>query len=418
MLFWDVIERHFDEADFLWGVWERSLLSPTHTLDRVARGPEERLWAHIDGLVANGPEVARRLLFPALEEDDPSRVRVAASALLQTPGEAGIEAVIVALRARPGQRGPMVRALACSDRPEVSGRMRELLESSEQGLVTAAAEVLAFHHTPLEAVLPRLLESDSPSARALGLRALLNVPASARQRAAAQEGLRDKDSGVVAAAMEVGCRLGLREAWRCVRERALRGDPEALLLLALGGGPAEYKELSAALAEPAHRPAALWALGFVGTPEILDASLEWLEDKRSGPLSGEVFTAVTGVTLMEANLTAPPKERRRLVHTPEDDLPLPDPAKVRDWWTRNRGRFADGQRYLLGEPRSVAGMLAALKHGPMRRRLGILVDLQLRASARHSLRLQPRAPTRQQYAELSAIAAHGESGFNLSRLML
>ncbi|KFE67597.1 TIGR02270 family protein [Hyalangium minutum] len=418
MLFWDVIERHFDEADFLWGVWEQSLVSPNHTLEQVERGPEARLLAHLDGLVANGPEVARRLLLPALEKDDPPQVSAAAAALLQSPGEAGIEAVLVALRMRPVQGGALVRALACSGRADLLDRMRGLLGASEEGVVTAAAEVLVFHHASVGDALPRLLKSGNPMARALGLRALLNEPAGARHSAAVQEGLKEQNSWVVAAAMEVGCRLGLDAAWRRVRERAVEGDREAMLLLALGGGPAEYKELTAALAAPARRPGALWALGFAGTPEGVDASLEWLDDTRAGPLAGEVFTAVTGVGLREAGLTAPWERRPKLTHTPEDELPRPDAAKVRDWWSRHHVRFVSRQRYLQGEPRALSGIKAALVQGPMRRRAALLLELQLRVPVRRAPRLQPRAPTRQQYAELSAMASFEDAGLHLSRSLL
>ena len=80
---WDIVEEHLDEAEFLWEQWEHALLAPNYTLDELADGPEARLLAHLDGLVVGGPEVARRLLIPTLDEDvEPTRVRAAALALL------------------------------------------------------------------------------------------------------------------------------------------------------------------------------------------------------------------------------------------------------------------------------------------------------------------------------------------------
>ena len=59
---WDIVEEHLDEAEFLWAMWEHSLLSPKYTLDTVARGAplvlleamkmELRLTAPQDGQVS------------------------------------------------------------------------------------------------------------------------------------------------------------------------------------------------------------------------------------------------------------------------------------------------------------------------------------------------------------------------------
>lgn len=405
MIFWDIVERHLEEADFLWGLWEHSLVAPGITLSEVAEGPEERLLAHVDGLVANGPEVVHRLLLPALKSPEPQRVSAAAAALLQTPGPAGVEAVVTALHTLPDQRAPLTRAVACADRPDLLELMRGLLQAPDEGVAVAAAEVLVFHHAPLEAALPRLLESDNPAARALGLRALPGEPISPRHTEALRSGLTDADGRVVEAAMEAGCLLGEGAAWQCARVRAAAGDRAAMLLLALGGGRAEHQDLMALLSEPAHRASALWALGFAGTPAAVDASLELLKDTQVGPLAGEVFTEVTGLKLAEAGLVMRMEDAERLDHVAEDELPRPDAEKVRRWWLEHREAFPEGQRFFLGQPRTLGGVLAALAGGAMRRRPALLLDLCLRAPARARPRLQPRAPTRQQLAELATLRA-------------
>ncbi|OJH42366.1 hypothetical protein BON30_03950 [Cystobacter ferrugineus] len=323
--------------------------------------------------------------------------------------------MVTALRTLSQQRSALTRALACSERPEVLNRMHELLGDPDLDVVAAASEVLIFHHAPLGTTLSRLLASDDPVKQVLGMKALADGPPSLHDTERLLMGLAHEVPVVAAAAMEVGCRLGFGSAWQLVKERAAGADRMAMLLLALGGGPAEYRELLAALSDAARRPSALWALGFVGTPETVDASLEWLNDRQAGPLAGEVFTAVTGVNLAEANLTVDPEETEALDHAPEDDLPLPDPVKVRHWWKQHRGTFTDGQRYLMGEPRSWTGLLAALLRGSMRRRSALLLDLQLRCPEKRSLLLQPRAPTRQQYAELAAIQRLDHVELNAAR---
>src|SRR5262249_14679432 len=79
---WDIVEEHLDEAAFLYQLWEQSLRSPKYTLREIAEGPEERMLAHLDGLVVGGSPVAKKLLIPSLESDEPGVVFAAAYALL------------------------------------------------------------------------------------------------------------------------------------------------------------------------------------------------------------------------------------------------------------------------------------------------------------------------------------------------
>lgn len=407
---WELVEEHLDEAEFLWGTWERSLVAPQYSLAEVAEGPEARLMAHIDGLVVNGPLVARKMLIPALEEDVPDRVSAAAAALLQDPRESGgRDAVFEALREMPEQRPPLVRALCCVADPELLTRIRGLLIDEDSGLVAAAAEVLAFHFQPLGDTLGLLLASEAVDARVVALRAVATESEPGRFVPAVQAGLTDADPRIVDAAIETGVRLHLAAAWGRARTRAEDADGGgSMLLLALRAEASDQAFLSAALRDRKRRLAALWALGFLGTPKAVDDSLEWLEEAATGPLAGEVFTAVTGVDLEEAKISLSVEEdEEALEWRAEDDLPRPNPMDVMQCWMKLRGNFAVGQRYVRGAVRSPSNLLVALTDGQMRRRPTHLLDLELHAAAKDRPRLQVRAPTSRQRAQL---AQHDRSG--------
>lgn len=84
-ILWDVIDEHFDEAEFGLEQLERAFESPTRNLRDIARYPEERLLAHIDGLVVGGRPVMEQRLTPTLEAADagaPMRITAAALALI------------------------------------------------------------------------------------------------------------------------------------------------------------------------------------------------------------------------------------------------------------------------------------------------------------------------------------------------
>ena len=407
-ILWDVVEEHLDEAEFLWEQWEHALVAPNYTLDELADGPEARLMAHLDGLVVGGPEVARRLLLPTIDDEDaePTRVRAAALALLLTPGDTGLDAVLTALREAPLLRRDLARALECSDRPELPARLRPLLADPEPELAALAARVLAFHHHSLGPQLAPLLTSDRPEDRALALGNLAFEPGSNKLGTVVLAALGDPEPAVHDAALGAGVLLGLPPAWRRARELAAGdrpGSAHALLLLALRGDPADHPGILAALDRPGQRAAALWALGFVGTVAALEASLAWLDDPEHGRLAGEVFTAVTGLDLEDEDLTLPDDDDppELLDHRPEHDLPRPDAMKVLMWWTRNADRFAPERRHLRGRAFDPADLHTQLLLGPMRRRPALALDLLLRTGTHN--RLAVRAPTPRQRAELARL---------------
>jgi len=77
----DVLEEHLSEAAFLWTQWERALVAPDYTLDETAE-LEERLLAHLDGLVTAG-RPAIELLAPKVREgEDPGEAFARISSVL------------------------------------------------------------------------------------------------------------------------------------------------------------------------------------------------------------------------------------------------------------------------------------------------------------------------------------------------
>ncbi len=400
---WDIVAEHLDEAEFLWGMWEHSLRSPLYTLASVASGPERRLRANIDGLVVNGPEVGPQLLVPALADASDERVCAAATALLAGPDSDGANQVLAAWAEH--RHPALTRALACTARPGIDPLLRAGLD--DPATIAAAADVLVARGQPLGTALAKLLHSDDPQIRAQAVRAVPGEANPTPYITAVCDGLTAPDLEVVDAAIASGTRLQLEPAWARARERAQdRSGSEALLLLALRGNPADHPLLLAWLARPRRRVAALWALSFVGLPEVVDACLEFVEDPAVSHLAGEVLTAVTGVDLVTTGLVQPDPDAPpvRLTHTPEDELPRGDPMAVLQWWLAHRGEFRDGQRYLHGRPFSLTVLREALRHGPMRRRPVYLQELQRHPPTAHAQH-NPWAPTDRQLRELATLDA-------------
>jgi uncharacterized protein (TIGR02270 family) len=413
---WDIVEEHLDEAEFLWEQWEHSLIAPNYTLAEVADGPEDRLMAHLDGLVVNGPLVAERLLIPTLADVDaePTRVRAAALALLQSQGDAGVQAVFDAMLEFPPQRMELARALECCERRDLNSRLTPLLAAPDPELRHVAARVLAFHGDSFAGAVPGLLASSRSVDRGLGVSLVQRLPRDPKLVRVVLETLSSAESELRDIALSTGVLLELPQAWTCAKELVLSRDPtagHALLLLALRGDLVDQPALIAAVEDDALRGAALWALGFLGTAAAADAALPWLEDETHARVAGETFSAVTGLDPEDANLTRDKAETEAVEHRPEDDLPIPDPMGLLLWWRDNRQKFSDGQRHISGASRTNGAIWSAIHDGPMRRRAPHLLALQLQSPPKHRPRIELRAPARRQRAEFVVLwSFRGDAG--------
>ncbi|MBI2899863.1 MAG: hypothetical protein HYY17_06745 [Planctomycetes bacterium] len=185
--------------------------------------------------------------------------------------------------------------------------------------------------------------------------------------------------------------------------KLLASDSPRLRRLALAGcavrrldpGPALDAALASsdeALRKTGRRAAEL--LGRVAPPraavDLDPATVPSLIDKMSVPASartaGEAFTFITGADIEELKLDAPPPTGfqagptedpadEKVAMDPDANLPWPDAAKVRKWWSAMGGRFAPGLRLLLGRPIDAAWAREVLRTGRQRHRAAAALEL-------------------------------------------
>ena len=84
----------------------------------------------------------------------------------------------------------------------------------------------------------------------------------------------------------------------------------------------------------------------------------------------------------------------------EDDLPLPNPAPLREWWQSHKATLNPNLRYVLGRPVEPEATALALWTGPMWRRRVFRLGLGREIMARLDLR---------QWARTQRLEAPGES---------
>jgi uncharacterized protein (TIGR02270 family) len=416
----DVLEEHMDEAAFQWLLWERALLAPNYNLLETVE-LEERMLAHLDGLLEGGAPSVEMLLKPALDSKESIRVSAASFALL-AGGAVGWETVLAKLQTDPtSQHAAIQRALELSENQQLSDWLLPLLKTADPALQATALEALVFRgEAPSE--LPRsILVSDEPRLKMALLSGGAPLPVNIRRELALQS-LASPHAGVRDAALEAGLLCGLRISWNACRQIVESGHPdsrEAMILLALGGEEKDAMLLVEHLERPELRAQALWALGISGQLLSAEACLEYMSDAELGPLAGEAFSVITGLQLQgpyvlpaethDQEEPVPLEEENlddNLDPRPEDFLPRPNALAIADWWKKNQGSFQRRIRYLNGRPCDAEALLEALRHGPMRRRHVVARELAIRT--RGSCLVPVRALTRRQRVAMERAAAMHE----------
>ena len=410
---WDIIEEHLAEAAFLYGQWEKALVDPEYVLAEVAEGPEERMLAHLDGLVVAGRRAAEKLLLPALAGDDPEVVFAAAWALLMSDdGDFSGQVLAALAEAQPVNAAAIGRALQISPRAGPLETLPSLVSGGSPAAQAAVTGVLAHRRIDPGMSLEPLLISEDPGVRKAALRLARHFPSRAYPESL-ERALQAADPEERDLAMVAGLIAGLQPAWTACRQVNGGGGPAwdvPAILYALSGEP-DLEPLVAGLQDNARRRSALFALGFTGRVEAAEAVLPYLADPKEGKVAGEAFSAVTGLVISGKMATPPerwdpdaPEEEEEgagedLEEDPADALPAPNPAAVEAWWAEGKKALAAGGRLLAGKPWSQAGLLEALEHAPMRRREALALDLAIRT--RGQVQLAWNGTTAEQRSQLA-----------------
>jgi uncharacterized protein (TIGR02270 family) len=159
---------------------------------------------------------------------------------------------------------------------------------------------------------------------------------------------------------------------------------------------------------PDRQRSLLRAAGIIGDPRYVPWLIERMAEPAAARLAGEAFSMITGVDLAYRDLVLrPPPEAPDGPNddpadenvAPDEDgyLPWPDPARVGQWWSDNRGRFAAGAGYFLGAPKDAADWLGALSDGYQRQRHAAALELAIRQPDRAMFETRARARLQRQF---------------------
>ncbi|NVB38762.1 hypothetical protein G6O69_13055 [Pseudenhygromyxa sp. WMMC2535] len=399
---WEIVERHFAEAEFMAELWRGAFDQPDMTLAELAGTTEARLRAHLEAVRLPGPQVLDRLFWPAVAGPYGSKALVGGLGILDLGNRtdwAWLGTTLEDCQAGDERWLGIVEAFALSRRRGFDRWLAGQLDENAGPRIAGLARALARRGAELDEGLDPLLASEDPAVlEAAATLARTGGPAQLARVAALE---RHGDPRVVCAAVETGLVRGLAGSVDAARHWAFGTSDQgfrrqALLWMALVGGERDLTTLLALLDDPEARPDALWAAGFTGRSEAVVAALPWLDDNAVGPLAGEAITSIVGLPMRDESLwlgsrpvddelPALADEPTSLEFIPEELLPQPDPEGIRAWWARNEHRFNRETIYLAGSVLDGESLRRGLLEQPLRRRHTLALLAQLLTAGAASL---------------------------------
>jgi uncharacterized protein (TIGR02270 family) len=408
-----VLDRHAEEAAFLWLLRSRAVGLPQFTLRQLAE-LDQRVEAHLDGLRVAG-DFGWGLCLKGLEEGGPGELFAAAVLGFEDKAEDRTRAVIEKGPTAPPRVRAVASALGWLPYERVKGVIAKLagpgpLPQRYAGLAAAAA-----HRRHPSFALGRALSGD-PWFDARVYRAIGEFGATDSRRTV-QQGLTAADeacrfwaawSGVLVygEAPAAAALQATAEAGGPFADAAARTAPRRMALLI-----AKYWVRQLAAGKPPRLRLAAVAAGAAGDPAFVPWLLEAMQSPPAARVAGEAFANITGVDLAAEHLDGPPVEGGDTGPTdnPADEnvtpdadleLPWPDPKLVATWWAANKARFPAGTRHLLGKPITPDWLQHVLAAGRQSQRAAAAFEISLLKAGTPLFEI--RAPGFRQQALLAA----------------
>jgi len=383
-----LLDIHAEDLAFLWGQRRAALDSPEHTLRDFAN-LNERIEAHVQGLLVAPADVLRQRLEAALAKADAERddVFAAAIATLRCEDSSVAQQAIAEFSRASGPALLGLRdAMGQASAARVVDELTNALANAKPSVAAAAAVALANHRrlAPEAPGLARLLLDDDAGVcaqawaaawradrHAAAAQASMQATAQGPARATSaqrpyREALARPEAAVRHEAWASAAWSGLAQALDALRKAAGVGDAVALHWLTVLGTPGDTKVIGSAamaLPNPAGRCA---ALARYGHPAVLPTLVRWMEgdDPVQAHAAGEAFMRITGTDIHGERRTLPvPDDADEIDREMAPLVWMPDPAKARRLLEEHGSTWNAGTRWCAGRRMDVpitANELAAL----------------------------------------------------------
>ena len=352
----DLLQVHAEDLAFLWGQRREALGSRKHTLREYGE-LNERIEAHLQGLLVAGPAELQSWLEPQLMGVDRDEVFAAAYALLRLAEPASTHSVVVEFSRAAGPTLAGLRdALSLAPHAQFAAEMQSALDQAKPITAVSAAVVLANHRLldGQSSRLARLLEDPDANVCELDWRVAAVADAVAPLAAPKRpfnHALAHAAPGVRSAGWAAAAWSGQTRAMPLLRQMAVGGDATALHWLAVLGGEEDVPLMQKAALEMPDAAARCALLARFGHPSALNAFLHWMasDDMALAAAAGEAFTRITGAEVRGQRQRLPvPEAADDFTREMAPEVWLPDMPRARALLERHGAEWAAGPRWCNG----------------------------------------------------------------------
>lgn len=353
----DLLQVHAEDLAFLWGQRRQALVSRKHTL-RAFGELNERIEAHVQGLLVAAPTTLAGMMQPQLAAPDRDDAFAAAYALLRLSDPATTHAVVIEFsRASNPTLAGLRDALSLAPHALLAAEMQSALNQAKPVTAVSAAVVLANHrlldsHSPR---LAQLLQDADAAVCELAWRVAAVADATAAPQPASKRPFKHALSHAVPAVRSAGWTAaawsGQARSMPLLRQLAAAGDAVALHWLAVLGGNEDAALLQKAALGMEDVAGRCALLARFGHPSSLNALVLWMDgtDVLLAAAAGDAFTRITGADIRGQRTTLPvADDADDFTREMAPDVWLPDASRARGLLERHAGAWAAGSRWCNG----------------------------------------------------------------------
>jgi uncharacterized protein (TIGR02270 family) len=392
----DVVERHAEEAAFLWLLRDAATDQPHFDLQSLGR-LEERVEAHLDGLRVAG-EAGYQIAWDNFQQSPgPGELFTISLTALEGGDPTRIARTLDFAEAFPTARRGFFGALGWATRQTLRGEVAAWLQATVPFRRLAGVVACSLHRADPGGRMEDLL-NDEPAIRARALRLAGELGRTDLQGRLAQA-LEDEDPFCrFWAAWSTGL-LGDRVASIPRLEPYAAADGSlgrhALDLLVRLMKPDDgVNWLRQRSQDPSQTRLVVIAAGILGDSTVLPWLVRKMREPNLARVAGESFTMITGLDLSKSQLegtrpdgvNAGPTDEpanENVAMDPDENLPWPDPNKLEAWWSEHGSRLPHSARLFVGLSLGEGICLKVWQEGYQRQRRAAAFELALMRPGSH-----------------------------------
>ena len=393
-----VVQRHAEEAAFLWTQRDRAVASPSFSLRELTQ-LDDRIEGHLDGL-ALAKDVGRGICLELLALEEPGEVFVAAALAVESSSQELFAAALEVALAGDELSRPLISALGWVALERAQPYLNALLQSGDPRYQVLGLAGACAQRVDPGGMLIRAANTSRPRLHCRGLRALAELGRCdmlrVAERAAYGEEPNQRFWGAWAATL-LGSRQCISSLQRVAVERGPGAEQAADLAVRAMAHQAAVDWHAQLAGSRDHVRVAIVAAGALGEPALMAWLIRQMGSPEHARLAGAAFAAVTGVDLENDDLDCRGPEGADEdddAQGLDTDLPWPDPSRVAAWWSDEKARFTIGRRYVSGKLLGRDALQETLRDGTQPQRASAALELALQAPGQPLFDV--RAPAKRQ----------------------